>query len=198
MPAVERKDLTVRAVIDLCACQDPATVTTAEIAERMNLTQGALFRHFPNKDAIWESVADWVSAQLMRRLDAVSQDSAGPLDALERMFMGHVEFIARHPGVPRLMFGQLQHIRQTPARRTIDAMLAAYRARLTAILAAADARDELVPGLDRDAAAVAFIGAIQGLVMQSMIAGNVARLTELAPSVFALYRRGIIASGASG
>lgn len=195
MPGAERKDLTVRAVIDLCAQQDPATVTTASIAERMNLTQGALFRHFRNKEAIWKAVADWVCERLLARMDAAVDPLPAPLEALERMFMAHIEFIARHPGVPRLMLGQLQHGRATPARRAIDAMLARYRERLVAVLADAAKRGELAEELDRDAAAIAFIGAIQGLVVQSMIAGDVKRIRALAPRVFALYRRGIAADG---
>ncbi len=195
LPAEERKDLTVRTVIDLCGQQDPATLTTASIAERMNLTQGALFRHFRNKDAIWEAVADWVSGRMMARLDAAGDSSAAPLEALERMFMTHIEFIAQHPGVPRLMLGQLQHGRATPARRVIDAMLVRYRERLAAVLADAAECGDLAHGLDRDAAGTAFIGAIQGLVVQSMIAGDVKRIRALAPRVFALYRRGIAADG---
>ena len=195
LPAQERRDLTVRTVIDLCGQQDPATLTTASIAERMNLTQGALFRHFPSKDAIWEAVAEWVAGRLMARLDAAVDPAAAPLEAMERMFMTHIEFIARHPGVPRLMLGQLQHGRATPARRVIDAMLARYRERLTTVLIEADERGDLADGLDRESAAIAFIGAVQGLVVQSMVACDVERIRVLAPRVFALYRRGIAANG---
>ena len=195
MPAEERRDLTVRTVIELCGQQDPATLTTASIAERMNLTQGAVFRHFRSKEEIWEAVAEWVAGRLMARLDAAVDPAAAPLEALERMFMAHIEFIARHPGVPRLMLGQLQHGRATPARRVIDAMLARYRERLTTVLTDADERGDLADGLDREAAAIAFIGAIQGLVVQSMVAGDVERIRALAPRVFALYRRGIAANG---
>jgi len=45
--------------------------------------------------------------------------------------------------------------------------------------------------LDVKAAALLFIGTIQGLVMQSLMAGNVARIRHDAPKVFAIYRRGI-------
>jgi hypothetical protein len=49
----------------------------------------------------------------------------------------------------------------------------------------------LRPDLDSDAAATLFIGTIQGLVMQSMLAGDVARIRRDAPGVFAIYLRGI-------
>lgn len=45
-----------------------------------------------------------------------------------------------------------------------------------------------------DAAALLFIGTIQGLVMQSLLAGDVTRMRRDATGVFAIYRRGIKSS----
>ena len=56
LPADERRAVTVEAVIELAAEQNPNDITTAAIAQRMGLTQGALFRHFPNKDAILQAM----------------------------------------------------------------------------------------------------------------------------------------------
>ena len=43
----------------------------------MNLTQGALFRHFPTKDALWQSVMEWVAVRLLRLFpDAVPGEEA--------------------------------------------------------------------------------------------------------------------------
>ena len=50
---------------------------------------------------------------------------------------------------------------------------------------------ELDANLDIEAASVSFIGSIQGLVMQSLISGDAARIRRDASGVFAIYRRGI-------
>ncbi len=49
LPADERRAVTVESVVALAGSQNPSEITTAAIAKHMNLTQGALFRHFPNK-----------------------------------------------------------------------------------------------------------------------------------------------------
>lgn len=187
----ERKELTVRTVVELCAEQDPARITTASIAARMGVTQGALFRHFSGKDEIWQTVIAWVVEQIMRRLEQAIVPGEESLSALEAMFMAHSGFIAEHPGVPRLMFGQLQHAEPTQATRLLRSMLAKYRERLVAILAKGKASGELCADLDIEAAATQFIGTVQGLVVQSLVAGDVTRIAEQAPSAFLLYRRGI-------
>lgn len=187
----ERKDLTVRAVVELCGQQDPARITTASIAERMKVTQGALFRHFANKDAIWRAVIEWVAERVMRRLDAAVQDTDTSLAALEAMFMTHIDFIVEHPGVPRMLLGQLQRAEPTSATRMVRALLFLYRERLEAQLMEGRASGELRADLNIEAAATQFIGAIQGLVIQSMMAGNGVHIADQAADAFILYRHSI-------
>lgn len=191
LPADERRAATVEAVVELAAEQNPGDITTAAIAQRMGLTQGALFRHFPSKDAILEAVLGWVSERLLAQLDAAAASAASPLAALEAMFMAHVGFVASHPGVPRMLFGELQRPGDTLPKRMAQTLTQGYAQRLRGHLAAGIACRELDPGLDLDAAATLFIGTVQGLVMQSLIAGDVARIHRDAPGVFAIYRRGI-------
>lgn len=195
LPADERKELTVRAVVDLCGREDPARITTASIAKYMQVTQGALFRHFPSKEAIWTAVVEWVAERVMQRLDRAAQQAATPLATLEAMFMAHIDFIIEHPGVPRMLLGQLQHARPTPARHMVHTLLTRYRQRLETLLMQGQAQGELRADLDIAAATTQFIGMIQGLVMQSLIAGDVNQIRDLAPGAFRLYRQGIAASG---
>ena len=42
-----------------------------------------------------------------------------------------------------------------------------------------------------EAAAVLFVGSVQGLVMQSLLAGDVQLIRREAPGVFALFRRAV-------
>ena len=191
LPAEERRAATVQAVIDLAAEQNPAEITTTAIADRMGLTQGALFRHFPTKDAILEATMSWVTERLLVSVDKAAAGAASPAAALEAMFMTHVDFVAKHPGVPRMLFGELQRSGETLAKRMVQTLIQHYGERLHRLLEAGKAQGELDAGLDVDAAAVLFIGTIQGLVMQSLLAGKVCRIRRDAPAVFAIYRRGI-------
>jgi AcrR family transcriptional regulator len=191
LPADERRAVTVETVVELAAEQNPSEITTAAIATRMGLTQGALFRHFPTKDAIWRAVMDWVAERLMGRVDRAARSAASPLGALEAIFMAHVAFIAEHPGVPRMMFGELQRPGDSATRRMVQALLERYRDRLRALIEQGQSGGEFDPQVDADQAALLFIGTIQGLVIQSMVAGDMARVRSDAPAAFATLCRGI-------
>lgn len=192
LSAEERRAVTVDTVVELAAEENPSEITTAAIAARMNVTQGALFRHFPSKDAIWQTVMEWVSERLLDRTERAARDAASPLAALEAMFFAHIDFIARHSGVPRMMFGELQRGADTPARKLARTLIAKYAARLEAVLEAGKAQGEIAAEIDSPAAAVLFIGTIQGLVMQALISGDMAAMRDRTPAVFAIYRRGLL------
>ena len=87
LPAEERRAVTVESVVKLASTQNPSKITTAAIAKHMHVTEGALFRHFPNKEAIWQSVMEWVAERLLARIDRSVKDVDSTLDALQAMFM---------------------------------------------------------------------------------------------------------------
>ena len=191
LPAEERRNVTVEAVIELAATTNPGDITTAAIAKHMHLTQGALFRHFPNKEAIWQAVMKWVAKRLMARIDKAAEGVESPLAAMRSMFLANVTFVSEHPGAPRMLFGELQGAKPTPAKRLARAMMKQYAERLNHLIEAGKACGELAEDLDSQAAATLFIGTIQGLVMQSLMSGDMERMRADAPRVFAIYQRGI-------
>ena len=191
VPAEERRSVTVETVLALAAEQNPSEITTAAISARMNLTQGALFRHFPSKEALWTAVMEWVAERLMQRIERAVADAPGPLAALRSMFLAHAGFVVEHPGVPRMMFGELQRTGDSLPRRMVRTLLGRYGERLQQLFAQGKAEGEIDPDLDAEAAATLFIGTIQGLVMQSMLSGDVERIRRDAPRVYAIYQRGI-------
>ncbi|MFA5515295.1 MAG: TetR/AcrR family transcriptional regulator [Desulfuromonadales bacterium] len=191
LPAQERRAVTVEVVVELAGEQNPNEITTSAIAKRMGLTQGALFRHFPTKEAILQAVMEWVAECLLKRVDKAVQTASSPLAQLEAMFFAHVDFVAEHPGVPRILFGELQRSEETPPKRMVQTLIRRYSERLHRLIEQGKIAGEIDPETDAEAAGALFVGTIQGLVMQSLLAGDVEQIRRDAPGVFAIYQRGI-------
>ncbi len=191
LTSTERRAVTVESVVDLAAKQNPSKITTAAIAKYMSVTQGALFRHFPNKEDIWRAVMEWVADRLIARIDKAAKGIDSSIEAMEAIFLSHIEFVIEHPGVPRIMFGELQRAEPTPAKKMAQTIIHRYAQRLHQLMEQGKSNGELSPDLDAEAAAILFIGTVQGLVMQSLMSGDIERMRREAPRVFAIYRRGI-------
>ncbi|NMG27670.1 TetR/AcrR family transcriptional regulator [Aromatoleum evansii] len=181
----------VKAVLELAAESSPADVTTVRIAAAMQLTQGAVFRHFPTKEAIWLAVADWIEENLLGAVEEASLSSSEPIEQLRAMFRAHIGFAVAHPGAPRLIFHELQQPGDSAVKRRIRALLGSYRGTLLQVLKCAREGEVVGRELNVEHAATLFVGAIQGLVMQSMLAGGMRGVEESADGVFEVYLSGI-------
>ena len=181
----------VATFLRLAAERSALDISTTDIASAMNLSQGALFKHFPSKEAIRLAVVDWIEDALMQRLQAAQQSASSPLVALRDMFMAHVEFVIDCPGAPRFIFGELQSPDATPVKSRVCRLMQQYRTLLNQVLDEAMESRLIGSGIDRQAAAAMFLGGIQGLVIQSMISGDATRLRDQAQGVFQIYLLGL-------
>ncbi|MBL8489593.1 MAG: TetR/AcrR family transcriptional regulator, partial [Rhodocyclaceae bacterium] len=159
----------VAAVIALTAERGPDGVTTQAVADRVGITQAAIFRHFPDKAALWMAVFDWAEQALGEALAPAFGSPDGPVATVEAVFLAHVDFVVRNPAVPRVLFHELQHAAETPFRARARILVDRYRGRIEALLKRGKESGELPPGLDEQAAAMLFVGTVQGLFMQTAL-----------------------------
>ena len=182
----------VEAALLLAAQRSPTDITTADLARAVGISQGAVFKHFASKETIWLAALDWTAETLMTRLQKAAGGAAtAALPALRAVFLAHVDFVTAYPGVPRLIFQELQRPGDTALKSRVRALMQRYRQLLLTVLQQAQTQQALRPGIDLQAAAVLFIGSVQGLVMQAMISNNVHAMAAQAPGVFAILQHGL-------
>lgn len=181
----------IATMLHLAAERNPADITTTDIAKAMRVTQGALFRHFATKEAIRLAVVEWIEAQLLGALLAARQAAPDALAALRAMFLAHVRFAQAYPGVPRLIFAELQQAEASPVRLVVHKIMQRYRQVLAETLALAMAAKRIRADVDCQAAASLFLGGIQGLVIQAMLSGAGAALEGQAEAVLDIYLAGL-------
>lgn len=195
LPTEVRQAEIVAAALNLARNISPVSITTSNIATAIGVSQGAVFKHFPTKDAIWVAAMKWVRERLLAKLDEAARAESSGVLALEAVFRAHVAFVIAHPGAPRIIFHELQQPADSPVKQEVRALLQAYRQLLLNQFKCGMKFGEFRTGLDPEAAATLFVGIVQGLVMQSMLAGKPAVMKAQAEGVFAIYLRGIRAAG---
>ncbi len=189
--ADERREEIIRVTLDLAARQGVDDVTTQDMAQAMGVTQGAVFRHFPSKDAIWLVVMQWVRDRLMGVLGRAAAQGRDPLDALQRMFFAHIDFIAAHPAIPRVLMSEHLHGRSSALRQLVTEIMLGYEAKITGLLNDAKAQGLVRTELDAHAAATLYIGMIQGLVLQASILRDQRTLAAEAARTFPIYLQAV-------
>jgi AcrR family transcriptional regulator len=182
----------VEAALMLAAQRSPADITTADLARAVGISQGAVFKHFASKETIWLAVLDWVAETLMVRLQSAANGAEqAALPALRAVFLAHVDFVMNYPGVPRLIFQELQRPGDTALKSRVRGLMQRYRQLLLTVLQQAQTQQALRLDIDLQASAVLFIGSVQGLVMQAMMADDVQSMATQAPGVFTILQHGL-------
>ena len=183
--SVDRQQEIVLTVLALAEARGVDAITTQAIAEYMGLSQGAVFRHFPNKEAIWASVLDW----LQGRLGEVFQPAHGaaPLAEVVRIYEAYLAMFAAYPSVPRLFFSDTFHHPYPRLHTRLQAMVQSCENRLAQWLADAAELGEVRADLPPPAAAKLLLTTIQGLAFQSCVLGIVADPVAAGRQLFPLY-----------
>ena len=182
-----RQTQIIETVLALAAQHSPGQITTQEIANVIGVTQGALFRHFASKESIWLAAIEWVENELLAMLEAAAQQATSPMDGLRQVFFSHVDFVIARPGVPRLIFNELQQPADSAIKAAVRQLLQRYRQLISGLIVTAAAGNEINRNVNINAAATLFLGSIQGLVMQSMLADNVQAMHQKAEQIFPLF-----------
>ena len=209
IPASERRAHAVRVLLELARTTAPDAISTAAIAERMGVSHGALFRHFPSREALWAEAVSWATDELERRFDACLEAPAvapspvaappadpgvvlspsGPLDQLAALMASHAALLQHHPGLVRMLFAELQRPATSPARETGKAFMQRFRLRLAALIAAAQRDGDLEPHLDPHELAALLVATQQGLMLQALGHHGFADLSERSRRSVALFLR---------
>ena len=207
IPAAERRAHAVRTLLELASHTAPDAISTAAIAERMGVSHGALFRHFPSREALWAEAVTWATGELERRFDACLEPPAaataatppdpgtaplppsGPLEQVAALMASHAGLLQQHPGLVRMLFAELQRPATSPARETGKAFMQGFRLRLAVLIAAAQADGDLEPDLDPHDLAALLVATQQGLMLQALVHDGFADLTERSRRSVALFLR---------
>ena len=82
-------------------------ITTARLAKEVGVSEAALYRHFPSKARMYESLLDFCEESIFSRINSIA---AGSQPALEKCYMVAslvLNFSQRNAGISRLLTGEV-------------------------------------------------------------------------------------------
>jgi AcrR family transcriptional regulator len=104
---VDRQDEILDRTIELLREAGLAGLTMKKVAERVGFTEPAIYRHFPNKQALLVGVANRLSKLFLGPVRAISEETdTPPLDRIERIVAHHVGLIMDLDGIPILLLAE--------------------------------------------------------------------------------------------
>jgi AcrR family transcriptional regulator len=180
-PAEDRRREIADAALRVIASQGLGRFTSLAIASEVGLTDAALFRHFPSKEAIVDAAIDRVEELLF---EGFPPDAHDPIERLGAFFQRRVAVIRQHPGISTLVAtGELAKAGSAKGMRRVDE----FRRRSTEFVRSCVAEAErgrlLAADLHAEEAAIIVLGALLALA-HSRVAPGPESVATVAPRVW--------------
>ena len=197
-PADSRKQQIVETVLELVATRGTEAVSAQLVADAIGVTQPAIFRHFPTKEAMWLAVMDWLEHRLVAIYSAAGDNGEADLVVLSCVFLEHVKLIERYPALAKLVFSDHLRLQYPSLQARFGKIHKAYAARLAAAINRAKSDGAVGDAVAAKDAATMFLSLIQGLGFQFVIARLPMQFPIEAERVLALYLQAITSSANAG
>ncbi len=143
-----------------------ANLVLEDVAREAGYTRGALYHQFADKEDLALSVVAWVDETWREEVGPLVERESDPVRALLALARGHAVFcrrdIARVAIALRLEFGAREH----PVGREVKRVSEALVERVARLIRAGRRPGSIPPGPPARAVARAFVGAVEGTVIE--------------------------------
>lgn len=168
MRGTQRRNEILEAILVMTAERGLDGVTTRALAERLGVTEPALYRHFPGgKSEMWRALAVLVGERMQaawRR--ALEQAGIEPLARLRALVHAQLRIIQDIPALPAILFSRTLHRDNDALRAGVGEVAGRFHARLEQLIGDGVARGEIRDDVDIDAAAWLLIALVQGTAIR--------------------------------
>lgn len=164
--ADDRKAEIVATTLRLADELGPDRLTTQAIADAVGLTQPAIFRHFPTKQALWQAVAAAIAESLADAWQAALADANAPEERLAALIRVQLRCIEANPAIPAILHSRELQTENAELRQSFRTLMMRFQALLLRELT--DGRDaaHFRADLEPEDCAVLLISLVQGLAIR--------------------------------
>ena len=82
-------------------------ITTARLAKQVGVSEAALYRHFPSKARMYESLLDFTEESIFSRINQINSESQNALEQAYKISQLILGFAHKNPGISRLLTGEV-------------------------------------------------------------------------------------------
>lgn len=161
----------MKATLELLAESGTQNLTTAHIAERVGISEAALYRHFEGKYDIIGSTIEFVGQRMESDLSRVPWEKTAA-EKLEWVLFRHLEHIEENPGNARLLFSDDIHFDDKNLRELLREVVEKRRKFIEEIVKEGQEKGEIKENLDPKGVSLMFIGLIQAQVLLWSLSGR--------------------------
>ena len=104
-----RQEQIKQAVLDIIYTDGLKNLSTRNLAKRIGMSEGAIFRHFATKQDIILAIIKDVQYDFIGSLRIIANSTTEPEERLNRFLCQTVKYLTQNKGITMLMFSEASH-----------------------------------------------------------------------------------------
>jgi AcrR family transcriptional regulator len=183
------RDKILQAALEVFAEKGYHRALVDDIVRASRTSKGAVYHHFPNKEALFLALVDDFAARLAAAMGAAIADAHGALGKVQAALTAGLETFARHRDLARILLlesvslGSAYQSKRLEVHERFASLIQAYLDDAVA--------EGSIPALDTRVATLAWLGAVNEVVIQWLYTGRPDLMTEAVPGLTPLLLRSI-------
>jgi len=183
------RDKILQAALEVFAEKGYHRALVDDIVRASRTSKGAVYHHFPNKEALFLALVDEFSARLAEAVAAGIAGARGALGKVQAALTAGLETFARHRELARILL--LESVSLGPAYQSKRLEIHGRFASLIQAYLDDAVAEGSIPPLDTRVATLAWLGAVNEVVIQWLYSGRPDLMTEAVPALTPLLLRSI-------
>jgi len=140
-------------------------ITTARLAAKVGVSEAALYRHFPSKARMFESLIEFIEESIFSRINLIISNTSMSDDRVGQIINLVITFAAKNPGITRILTGEALTGEQERLRHRVAQLFNRLEIQLKQVLREKSAADQQI-NIDAASAANIVLNLIDGRLQQ--------------------------------
>lgn len=170
------------------------SLTINELAERVGVTEAALYKHVRSKDEVLILLVSDIRASLFSAISDALTPELSPLERLEHLLRLHLSYVKERRGVSFVIISESLRFGEPNVREETRQLVDDYLALVSSIVTEGIRRGEVRHDVDPEAAAVMFFGIVEASVTRWLFDESLHPLAEKGSAMWRLFRSAIAAA----
>ena len=99
----DRKNIILESLAAMLEEKNMSKITTASLAEKSNITEAALYSHFPSKRSIYAELFSFCDNAIFTKCNELKKDKMASKEKVKNAFMFFMIFVEKNKGFARLL-----------------------------------------------------------------------------------------------
>lgn len=185
----ERQKEIKQAILNIIAEEGLQALSTRNLARKVGISEGALFRHFRRKRDMMLAIMQDVQTDLMEPLQQIALQSTTASERLFLFLCTHVRYLIKNKGITILLFSEAAHMNDTELKSQLHEIILKQKQLIGKIIQDGIAAGEWDPAVQVENVTMLYMGIPITLNIEMVLNPNWIKTENFCRKMMALLTR---------